>query len=225
MRPFTFINVASSVDGKISNDRKEKVNISCDEDLRRVDELRAKSDAVMVGIGTVLSDDPKLTVKDERLRKMRLLRGKEENPIRVVVDSTCKIPLNARVLDSSARTLVAVSKNANLEKVKVLKKRGVEVFVFGYEKVDLRSLVHHLYTIGVRVLMVEGGATLNWAMLKEGLVDEIYVYYGNIILGGSKAPTVVDGSSFYPPLSLRLLDVEILGEGLLARWRVNSFKG
>ncbi|ADB58113.1 2,5-diamino-6-(ribosylamino)-4(3H)-pyrimidinone 5'-phosphate reductase [Archaeoglobus profundus] len=220
MRPFTFINVASSVDGKISNEKRIQLRISCEEDLKRVDELRAKSDAIMVGIGTVLSDNPKLTVKSEELRKRRLEEGRDANPIRVVVDSKCRIPLDAKVLDESAKTIVAVSRIANSEKVNTLRRMGVDVFVAGDDKVDLKALVEYLYKIGVRVLMVEGGATLNWAMLREGLVDEIYVYYGNMIIGGSKAPTVVDGMSFDPPISLDLLDVRKLGRGILTRWRV-----
>ncbi|WP_457548606.1 2,5-diamino-6-(ribosylamino)-4(3H)-pyrimidinone 5'-phosphate reductase [Archaeoglobus sp.] len=220
MRPFTFINVASSVDGKISNEKRIQLRISCEEDLRRVDELRAKSDAIMVGIGTVLADNPKLTVKSEELRKRRLVKGKDENPIRVVVDSKCRIPLDANVLDKSAKTIVAVSNLADLEKVDALRKMGVDVFISGDDKVDLKALVEYLYNLGVRILMVEGGATLNWAMLKEGLIDEIYVYYGNMIVGGKDSPTVVDGKSFDPPIKLELIGVEKLGSGVLARWRV-----
>ncbi len=220
MRPFTFINVASSVDGKISNEKRIQLRISCEEDLRRVDELRAKSDAIMVGIGTVLSDNPKLTVKSEELRKRRLAEGRDENPIRVVVDSKCRIPLDAKVLDKSAKTIVAVSNLADLEKVEALRKMGVDVFVAGNNKVDLKALVEYLYNLGVKILMVEGGATLNWAMLKEGLVDEIYIYYGNMIVGGKDSPTVVDGTSFDPPINLELIGVEKLGFGVLTRWRI-----
>ncbi len=220
MRPFTFINVASSVDGKISNEKRVQIRISCEEDLKRVDELRAKSDAIMVGIGTVLSDNPSLTVKSRDLRRRRIEEGKDENPLRVVVDSRCRIPLNAKVLDRSAKTLVAVSKLADYEKIESLKELGVDVVLCGESRVDLRKLVEELYRRGVRVLMVEGGATLNWAMIKEGLVDEIYVYYGNMIIGGKGSPTVVDGSSFDPPIRLELIDVESLGEGVLTRWRI-----
>jgi 2,5-diamino-6-(ribosylamino)-4(3H)-pyrimidinone 5'-phosphate reductase len=219
-RPFTFINVASSVDGKISNEKRIQLRISCEEDLRRVDELRAESDAIMVGIGTVLADNPKLTVKSEELRRRRLMEGKDENPIRVVVDSKCRIPLDAKVLDKSAKTIVAVSKLADLEKVDALRRMGVDVFVAGDDKVDLKALVEYLYNLGVRILMVEGGATLNWAMLREGLIDEIYVYYGNMIVGGKDSPTVVDGTSFDPPIKLELMGVEKLGSGVLTRWRV-----
>ncbi len=217
-RPFVFINVASSVDGKISNEKRVQVKISSPEDFKRVDELRAKSDAIMVGIGTVLSDDPRLTVKSEELRFERVKRGLPPNPLRVVVDSKCRIPLNAKVLDGSAKTLIAVSKRADFEKVETLRRMGVDVLVCGEEKVDLRGLMKNLYDFGVRILMVEGGATLNWALLKERLVDEICVYYGNVIIGGSKSPTIVDGRSFDPPINLELVEVKRLGSGVLTRW-------
>jgi len=219
MRPFVFINVAASVDGKISNERRERVRISCQEDLRRVDRLRAESDAVMVGIGTVISDNPRLTVKDPDLRRMRVMRGLEENPIRVVVDSRCRIPPNARILDGSARTIVAVSELADESRVRLIRDKA-EVVRFGRERVDLRRLMEYLYDLGVRRVMVEGGARLNYGLLKERLVDEIYVYYGNMIIGGESSPTVVDGSSFDPPLGLELISVEKLGRGVLTKWRV-----
>jgi len=219
-KPFVFINIAASVDGKISNEQRRQIRISSNEDLRRVDRLRAESDAIMVGIGTVLSDDPKLTVKSEELRLERIKRGLSENPIRVIVDSKCRIPLNAKVLNGEAKTIVAVSRQANKNKVKVLMERGVEVVEFGEKLVDLRELMNYLYNIGVRKVMVEGGATLNYSLLKEKLVDEIYVYYGNIIIGGQNSPTIVDGQSFNPPINLELISVERLGNGVLTKWIV-----
>ncbi len=221
MKPFVFINIASSVDGKISDENRRQIKISCEEDFRRVDRLRAESDAIMVGIGTVLADNPRLTVKSEELRRWRIKQGKPENPIRVVVDSRCRIPLNAKVLNNDAKTIVAVSKLADKSKVEELKERA-EVVCFGESRVDLVALMNYLYEIGIRKVMVEGGATLNYGLLREGLVDEIYVYYGNMIIGGAKAPTVVDGCSFSPPLELELISVEKIGKGVLTRWRVIS---
>ncbi len=222
MRPFVFINIASSVDGKISDERRRQLRISCDEDLRRVDRLRAESDAIMVGIGTVLADDPKLTVKSRELRMWRVKRGMPENPVRVVVDSRCRVPLYAKVLNDEAETIIAVSKLADSKKVDALRRRGIEIVVAGDSRVNLKALMEYLHDRGIRKVMVEGGGTLNYGLLREGLVDEIYVYYGNMIIGGSKSPTLVDGDSFDPPIRLELISVERLGGGVLTKWRVKT---
>ncbi|MEM2086608.1 MAG: 2,5-diamino-6-(ribosylamino)-4(3H)-pyrimidinone 5'-phosphate reductase, partial [Archaeoglobaceae archaeon] len=192
MKPHVLVNVASSLDGKISDETRKQLRISCKEDLQRVDELRAEADAIMVGIGTILADNPKLNVKSKELRDKRLLEGKTENPIKVVVDSKCRIPEDAEVFNG--KVIVAVSKLADLSRVEKISKKA-EVVVFGEEKVDLKALLEDLYNKGVRKLMVEGGGTLISSLLKEGFVDEIFIYYAPIIIGGAKSPTICDGSS------------------------------
>ncbi len=219
MKPFVFINVAASVDGKISNERRVQLRISSKEDMERVDRLRAESDAIMVGIGTVLADNPRLTVKSEELRKKRILEGKPENPLRVVVDSRARIPEDALILNGEAETLLAVSKKAELDRLKKLQEKAM-IFVSGEDRVDLRELMEFLYHIGVRRLMVEGGGELIASLFREGLVDEIYVYYGNMIIAGKNSPTIADGKSLDEPAELELLEVKKLGSGILTRWRV-----
>ncbi|ADC65418.1 2,5-diamino-6-hydroxy-4-(5-phosphoribosylamino)pyrimidine 1-reductase [Ferroglobus placidus DSM 10642] len=219
MKPFVFVNVAASVDGKISNERRVQLRISSKEDMERVDKLRAESDAIMVGIGTVLADNPKLTVKSDELRKKRVLEGKPENPLRVVVDSKARIPEDALILNDEAETLLAVSKKADLEKLKKLQEKAM-IFVAGEERVDLSELMEFLYHIGVRKLMVEGGGELIASLFREGLVDEIYVYYGNVIIAGKNSPTIADGKSLDEPAELELLEFKKLGGGILTRWRV-----
>jgi len=219
MRPFVFINCAMSLDGKISNERREQIRISSREDLEIVDRLRAESDGVMVGIGTVLSDNPRLTVKEERLRRLRVERGFDENPLRIVVDSKARTPPNSFVLDGSARTLIAVSKIADRERVEMLRQKA-EVVVFGDKRVDLGKLLEYLYKQGVRKLMVEGGAEINYSLLKEGLADEIRVFYSGMIIGGKNSPTLVSGRSFDPPLKAKLKSFENLGNGIAVVWEV-----
>ncbi|MFN3384244.1 MAG: 2,5-diamino-6-(ribosylamino)-4(3H)-pyrimidinone 5'-phosphate reductase [Archaeoglobaceae archaeon] len=221
MRPHVFVNVAASIDGKISDESKKQLRISCGEDLRRVDELRASADAIMVGIGTILSDDPKLNVKSEDLRKRRVLEGKSEDPIKVVVDSKCRIPENARVLEG--RTIVAVSKLAEKERLERIAKKA-EVVVFGEEKVELKPLLNYLYERGIKRLMVEGGGTLISSLLKEGLVDEIFVYFAPIIIGGERSPTICDGRSFEKPLQFEIVSVERLGKGILVHLKAQEFQ-
>lgn len=217
-RPFVFINSAVSIDGKISSFLHRQVRISGKEDLTRVDELRASSDAIMVGIGTVLADDPGLRVKSEQLRRERLERGTCENPLRVVADSLARTPPDAEVL--GAGCIIAVSRAAPPERVAMLSDM-CEIFVSGVDRVDLIGLMSFLHGIGVRRLMVEGGAILNWSMINAGLVDEIYVYIGNMLIGGEAAPSMLGGAGFscnFP--KLELISLERIGEGVLLRWRV-----
>ena len=217
-RPLVFINSAMSADGKISSILHRQVRISGKEDLIRVDELRASSDAIMVGVGTVLADDPGLRVKSELLRKERLERGAYENPLRIVADSLARTPPDAEVL--GAGCIIAVSRAAPPERVAALSDR-CKIFVSGVDRVDLTELMSFLHGIGVKRLMVEGGAILNWSMINAGLVDEIYVYVGNMLIGGEIAPSLVGGSGFsvtFP--KLELISIERLGKGVLLRWHV-----
>jgi 2,5-diamino-6-(ribosylamino)-4(3H)-pyrimidinone 5'-phosphate reductase len=219
-RPNVIINSAMSADGKISSYERKQVRISGPEDMDRVKLLRAESDAVMVGVGTVLADDPGLRVKSSDLKRMRSDRGLSEDPLRVVVDSRARTPLDAEVLGEGC--ILAVSKAAPEERLDPLRKK-CEIVVVGDGRVDLRELLSILQKKGVKRLMVEGGATLNWSLIEAGLVDEISVYIGPMIIGGEGAPTLVDGPGFcddYP--KLELLSVEALDGGVLLRWRVLS---
>lgn len=220
-RPFVFINSAVSADGKISSFLHRQVRISGKEDLIRVDELRASSDAIMVGVGTVLADDPGLRVKSEQLRKERLERCTYENPLRIVTDSLARTSPDAQVL--GAGCILAVSRSAPPERVAALSDR-CKIFVSGVDRVDLIGLMSFLHGIGVKRLMVEGGAILNWSMIGAGLVDEIYVYIGNMLIGGGVAPSLLGGGGFsvnFP--KLKLISLERLGEGVLLRWRVGQY--
>ena len=227
MRPFVFINAAMSADGKISTHLREQVRISGDLDFRRVDRLRCEADAIMVGVGTILSDDPSLTVKSEEFRKKRLDCGRDENPVRVVIDSLARTPPGADILRKGAgRRIVFVSGSASAERVDALSTAGAEVVVAGEQgapRVDLAAALRHLHDMGIRRLMVEGGATLNWSLINLKLVDEIYIYIGSLILGGSMAPTLVDGAGFSNrdgALSLDLISVEQMDGGFVVKWRV-----
>ncbi|AIY90085.1 2,5-diamino-6-(ribosylamino)-4(3H)-pyrimidinone 5'-phosphate reductase [Geoglobus acetivorans] len=216
-RPFVFINSAMSLDGKISNERREQVKISSPEDFAVVDRLRAESDAILVGIGTVLSDDPKLTVKNPDLREERVRQGLPPNPVRVVADSLARTPLNAQVLNRDARTVIAVSEQADGERIEKLRKKA-EILIAGEKRVNLRALMEYLWEAGVRKLMVEGGSEINHSLIKEGLVDEIRVFYSGIVIGGADAPTLVSGKSFDVPVKFKIKSCEILGNGVAVVW-------
>nr|WP_287262125.1 2,5-diamino-6-(ribosylamino)-4(3H)-pyrimidinone 5'-phosphate reductase [Methanothrix sp.] len=218
MRPYVLINSAMSADGKISSFLRRQVRISGSEDLLRVERLRAESDAVMVGVGTVIADDPTLRVKSEALRSWRLERGVPENPLRIVADSRARTPPEARVLGPGC--IVAVSRYAPEDRLKELSER-CEIAICGEDRVDLRELLEMLYRRGVRRLMVEGGGTLNWSLIEQGLVDEICVFVGPMVIGGQDAPTLVDGRGFPENFQrLELESAERIDDGLLLKWRV-----
>ena len=227
-RPFVFINAAMSADGKISTVKRTQTRISGTEDFDRVDSLRARSDAIMVGIGTVLADNPSLTVKSKKRREERKSAGQGENPLRIVVDSEARTPVDAEVLNKGeGKRIIAVSQRAILENVGQLGEKA-DVLVCGMEEVDLKKLLYLVWQRGVRSVMVEGGATLNWSLISQKLVDMIYTYVGNMIVGGETAPTLVDGEGFTKEtemVKLELLGVVKLDDGVLLKWSVLDPEG
>jgi len=228
MRPFVFVNVAMSADGKLSTRERRQVRISGKEDFLRVDRIKAESDGVMVGIGTVLADDPSLTVKSPALQKRRTENGIGAHPIRVVVDSRCRIPPDAAILHKGeGERIIAVSRNAPHERVTEIRKLAT-VVVTGDGRVDLGDLLGQLYEHGVRRLMVEGGGSLIWSLLSQGYVDEIQTFIGGVIIGGADAPTPADGEGFIRDIDfikLRLLECTPMEDGVLIRWSVMRPEG
>ncbi len=216
-RPHVTLNAAMTLDGKIATVGGDS-RISCEADLDRLHKLRAEVDAIMVGIGTVLADDPSLTV--------RRVRGK--NPIRVIVDGGARTPPNARVIDNSANTIVAVAKKAKREKLKKLRNAGADIIIGGKKEVNLPWLLRELHSHGVRKLLLEGGSTLNWEMLKRGLVDEVQVAVAPRIVGGEKAKSLVGGAGFIKVqqgVKLKLSRVGRVGVDLLLIYQVVGVRG
>jgi 2,5-diamino-6-(ribosylamino)-4(3H)-pyrimidinone 5'-phosphate reductase len=212
------VNAAVSADGKLSTRRREQVVISGPEDFDRVDRMRAAADAVMVGVGTVLADDPHLTLDEADRRVQRLRAGRAGNPARVVADSRARTPRDARVLDDEATTYVLASQAAPADRLAVLREAGAEVVVAGAERVDLSAALDALADRGVGRLMVEGGGELLFSLFEADLVDELSVYVGPFVVGGREAPTLADGEGFVDPDSfarLRLVDVERLDDGVV----------
>jgi len=225
MRPYVVVNVAMSADGKLSTRERRQVKISGTQDFNRVDRLKASGDAVMVGIGTVLADDPSLTVKGEECRQRRINRGADEHPARIVVDSRARIPPEASILHKgTGLRIVAVSENADPDKIAALKEYAT-VIVAGKKEVDLSALMDALGTMGIQRVMVEGGGKLIAGLIRAGLVDEIYTFIGNLIIGGCDAPTLVDGEGFikeeeFPRLTL--IETSRIESGILLHWKVEQ---
>ncbi|WEL21109.1 2,5-diamino-6-(ribosylamino)-4(3H)-pyrimidinone 5'-phosphate reductase [Halorhabdus sp. BNX81] len=215
------VNAAMSADGKLSTHDREQVAISGETDFDRVDGLRADSDAVMVGVGTVLADDPSLTVDDPDRIAQRRDRGDPSQPARVVADSRARTPPDAQILDDEAETYLVVGERAATEKVERLESTGATVIHAGHDRADLSVGLGALESHGIDRLMVEGGGELIFSLFADDLVDELSVFVGPMLIGGRDAPTLADGDGFieeFPALDLR--DVEQMDGGVLLRWDV-----
>lgn len=225
MRPYVIVNVAMSADGKISTRERRQVRISGEQDFTRVDRLKARCDAVMVGIGTVLSDDPSLTVKSEECRSYRRKHGRNDHPVRIIVDSSARIPLEAAVLNKGeGKRIIAVSGRADGAKIAALEKKA-QIIITGKDEVDLTALMDELGALDICHIMVEGGGTLIAGLIKAGLVHEIYTFIGNMIIGGREAPTLAEGEGFVNERSfprLLLLESRRIGDGILLHWKVRD---
>jgi len=214
-RPFVHLNAAMSLDGKIAT-RTGDSKLSSPEDLRRVHRLRAKVDAIMVGLRTLLTDDPKLSVKF----------FKTPNPIRIIVDSRGKTPLNSYVVRTARTipTIIAVTSKAPGKKTEQLGRRGVTVIACGKgPHVSLGLLLKRLRSRGIRRLLLEGGGELNWSMLNQGLVDEITVAIAPRIIGGTEATSLAGGRGralVMDGIDLKLISTARYGPDLVVRFRV-----
>jgi len=189
-RPFVAIKVAMSLDGKIGTITGDSQWITGEKARQFVHRLRDHTDVIMVGIGTVLKDNPRLTTRIED--------GGGKDPVRVIVDSTARLPIDAKVVEgtSTARTILAVTEQAPLDKLKSLEEKGVEIIklpsIQGF--VDLVALMKELAKRDLTAVLVEGGGTLNYSLLSQGLVDKLYVFIAPLILGGRQSPTAFGGS-------------------------------
>jgi len=177
--PFITLKWAQTLDGKIATSTGDSKWISSQRALRFAHKLRAIHQAVVVGIGTVLKDDPQLTV--------RLVRGR--NPLRVVLDSGLRIPLDSKVLNvKEAPLLIATTQRADPEKMALLQERGVEVLRLGEERVELRELLNVLYERKIQSVLVEGGRGVLTSFLKEGLCDRLTVIISPKLMGEGLSP-------------------------------------
>ncbi|WP_435364065.1 2,5-diamino-6-(ribosylamino)-4(3H)-pyrimidinone 5'-phosphate reductase [Haloarchaeobius sp. DYHT-AS-18] len=218
---YVHVNAAMSADGKLASRTREQLRISGPQDFERVDHVRAQNDGVMVGVGTVLADDPSLTLDDaERIAK-RESTGRSPHPVRVVADSKARTPTDARILDDTATTYLCVSEAAPDDRVIELEDAGAEIVVAGEDRVDLGAALDALESRGVERLMVEGGGELIYSLFADALVDELTVYVGSMVVGGRESPTLADGDGFtadFPELDLT--GVERVDDGVLLEWQV-----
>jgi 2,5-diamino-6-(ribosylamino)-4(3H)-pyrimidinone 5'-phosphate reductase len=222
-KPLVFVKCAMTVEGKLSTKERKQVKISGSEDLARVDALRAGSDAILVGMNTAVSDDPKLDVKSAQFREERRKKGLSENPMKVAVGDVGRLRMDSDFLDRGGKKVIFSTEKSDPKNVERLREKA-DVHVLGKTRVDLVEMLRVLSSLNVRRLMVEGGGTTIFEFLKEKLVDELYVAVGPRIFGGRDAPTLAEGVGFSAEdaVKLTLLSVEKVGEAVVLRYRVDD---
>jgi diaminohydroxyphosphoribosylaminopyrimidine deaminase/5-amino-6-(5-phosphoribosylamino)uracil reductase len=192
--PFVVWKIAASLDGKTAAHDGTSQWITSPEARADAHRLRAWSDAIVVGAGTVLTDDPRLTVREAGLAEAR-------QPTRVVVDSGGRVASSAAVFDDDASTLVATTDRAPDARVRAWEMAGAEVLVLDADVSGGVSPTDLLVALGkrdVQGVLLEGGATLAWSFLRDGAIDRIVQYIAPVLVGGTAAHGVVAGSGFAP---------------------------
>jgi len=207
MPPFVMVNCAMSADGKIALPSRRQTRISSEEDIARVHRLRNSADAILVGIGTVLADDPSLLVKEKYVRRPR-------RPLRIVLDSRGRTPAGANVTSPGVPTLIALSG----EPAGRPWGDNVETVILGDGgRVLIPRLLEELDSRRINRLLVEGGSEVIWSFLSERAVDRLMIYVGSLVLGGA-GPTPAGGAGaarLEEAFRLRLARARRLGDGML----------
>jgi diaminohydroxyphosphoribosylaminopyrimidine deaminase/5-amino-6-(5-phosphoribosylamino)uracil reductase len=204
-RPHVTLKWAATLDGATADVLRGSRWITGSEARLEAHHMRSRADAVVVGIGTALTDDPALDV--------RLGGPWPREPFRVVVDSRARLPVTARLIGAGKadRALIAVTDAADPERLGSLETRGVTVLRCKSREghVDVSDLVSRLGALGVGGILVEGGGKLGWAFLEAGLVDRVVAFTAPMLLGGAAAPRAVGGEGLLLPEAVRLEGIGI----------------
>lgn len=222
-RPFVSINMAMTVDGKITSALREYPRFTSAFDKKNMDRLRAEADAILVGAGTVRADNPALHVRDPEMRALRRALGKPEGLLQVLVSASLELGTASRFLDAAeaGTCIIATVEDAPELRVASLADKA-EIWLLGRAQVDLSRLLHKLKQRGVERLLVEGGGELNWGFVRDDLLDELYVTIAPALLGGREAPTLLEGEglTMRGRKPLRLVEIHREGDELYCRYAV-----
>ncbi len=206
--PFIILKVAATVDGKIATRDGDSKWISGEASRRLVHRLRNQVDGILVGIGTVIKDDPLLTAR---------IRGGRD-PYRIILDSRLTIPDGANVIGTSpSKAIIATTELASRERMEELEKRGVRILIINSKegRVDLKPCLSKLGEMGMTSLLVEGGSHVNGSFLDEGLIDKLILFLSPRVIGDQQAPGIFDGrgvSTLQEAVGLRELKTKRVGE-------------
>lgn len=209
--PFVVLKTAMSLDGKIATRTGESKWITSEKSRLEVHNLRNKLSAIMVGVNTVIKDNPELTCRIEN----------GNDPIRIIVDSTLKIPMDSKVLQNKDnKTIIVTTKRANINSMQELLKKNIQVIIIEEKngQVDLSELIKKLGELGIDSILLEGGSTLNYSALEENIVDKVMVYIAPKIIGGESSKTPVGGrgiDKLNDAFKLKNIAINILNEDIL----------
>lgn len=214
-KPFVIMKTAMTLDGKIASTTGDSMWITGEEARKYVHKIRNKVAAIMVGIGTVLKDNPELTCRIEN----------GVNPVRVIVDSKGRIPIDTKVINikDTSCTIVATTNDIDIEKAKALEDRGVKIIKTQGNKVDLNELMVKLGEMKIDSILLEGGSTLNFSALEAGIVDKVQAFIAPKMIGGESAKTPVGGEGIKlinDAIYLDDIDIKRFGQDILIEGRI-----
>jgi diaminohydroxyphosphoribosylaminopyrimidine deaminase/5-amino-6-(5-phosphoribosylamino)uracil reductase len=211
--PFVILKTAMTLDGKIATHSGKSKWITSEDSRKLVHQIRDEVDAIMVGIGTVIKDDPSLTT--------RLLDGNGRDAMRIILDSHARIPLDSKILNlnSNAKTIVAITSSAPQERIEQIKQHADILTISEKDgKIDLQELMKKLGQMEITSVMIEGGADVNASALKAGIVDRVMFFIAPKLFGGKDAPSPIGGDGIDEPseaIKLKDMSVERIGEDIL----------
>lgn len=217
--PYVVLKTAMTLDGKIASKNGDSKWITSDESRAYVHTLRHRVKGVMVGIGTVLADDPMLNIRTAIKDPM--------NPIRIVVDTNARIPIDSNLVMTAKEIplILVVSDTLETTKIEKLKNEGVQILKVPQNQtgIHMNSLMLELGKLKIDSILLEGGGSLNWSMLNEGLVDRVEAFIAPKIIGGAESKTSVEGQGI--PLMKDAINLEIksherIGNDLLIKAEV-----
>ena len=207
-----------TADGKLAFASGRQLRISSEQDMARVHQLRNSVDAVVVGVGTVLTDDPKLTVKEKYLDGASV-----SQPVRVVLDSSGKTPRDALVVNEAARSILIVGSGVKASgfgpSVEIL---HCDCDDSGY--IDVKKALEALSSHGISSVLIEGGSEVIWSSLRAGVIDELWTYVGPMLVGGKETVGMTGGIGVDVEsdlITLSIIELRRLGEGVLIGYKVN----
>jgi 2,5-diamino-6-(ribosylamino)-4(3H)-pyrimidinone 5'-phosphate reductase len=220
-RPHVSVNMAMSLDGRISTRRREQITLGTRHDRHLMDVLRSRADAVIVGAGTVRHDGFPVLVRDRDVRRKRTDRGHPPHPVNVVLSRALDMPVARSIFQRKDTRRIVYTTRLSPPARRRRFERVAEVVVLPARTVSPRAVLRDLHARGMRNVLMEGGGELHFAFAKERLVDEIYVTVTPRLIGGD-APSLLDGKGFLKAdhVELELVSTRRVGDELFLRYRV-----